>query len=44
MALGTDIIPNAQAVMARVETGEPEAVQHFNHYINALARSLALGD
>ncbi len=41
MNLGTDSIPDAHAVMTLVVEGEPSAVDHFQHYINALARSLA---
>ena len=34
-------IPEAKSVMERVENGDQQAVKHFNHYVDALARSLS---
>ncbi|KEQ19449.1 ROK family protein [Endozoicomonas numazuensis] len=37
----TKEIPDAQSVMAKVEEGNEQAINHFNHYVDALARALA---
>lgn len=34
-------IPDAKSVMARVHNADPQAIEHFNHYVDALARALA---
>jgi fructokinase len=34
-------VPSAKAVLKKVNEGDEQAIQHFDHYINALARSLA---
>ena len=41
MNLSTDEIANAETVMDRVRADDASACHHFDHYINALARSLA---
>ncbi|WP_257287860.1 ROK family protein, partial [Endozoicomonas sp. SESOKO2] len=32
-------IPDAKSVMARVQNADPKAIEHFNHYVDALARA-----
>ncbi|WP_448218096.1 ROK family protein [Endozoicomonas sp. 2B-B] len=34
-------IPDAKSVMARVQNADQPAIEHFNHYVDALARALA---
>ncbi len=39
--LSLNEIPDAQSVMAKVEQGDSEAISHYDHYVDTLARSLA---
>ncbi|MRI31896.1 transcriptional regulator [Endozoicomonas sp. OPT23] len=39
--LDAKTIPDAHAVMARFAAGELSAIEHFQHYVNAMARALA---